>query len=112
MLDGVVSRAGRAESRTVRGGTMDMQCQKHIVVVDDEPGIRETIQEYLELHAFRVTAAGGGEELRRAIEANDVDLVLLDIRMPGEAEIGRAHVCTPVTNAHLLSRLLLDKNKK
>jgi two-component system phosphate regulon response regulator OmpR len=61
-----------------------MQGQKHIVVVDDEPGIRETIQEYLELHDFQVTAAGGGEELRRAIEANDVDLVLLDIRMPGE----------------------------
>src|SRR3546814_1273890 len=105
MLDGVVSRAGRAESRTVRGGTMDMQCQKHIVVVDDEPGIRETIQEYLELHAFRVTAAGGGEELLRATDANDVDLVLLDIRMPGEdgltlapllrpekQEIGRARV--------------------
>src|SRR3546814_9404041 len=63
---------------------MDIQFQKHIVVVDYEPGIRETIREYLELHAFRVTAAGGGEELRRAIEANDVDLVLLDIRMPGE----------------------------
>src|SRR3546814_16592502 len=63
---------------------MDMQCQKHIVVVDDEPGIRETIQEYLELHAFRVTAAGGGEELRRAIEAHAVDLVLLALRMPGE----------------------------
>src|SRR3546814_3894059 len=63
---------------------MNMEWQKHIVVVDDEPGIRGTIQEYLELHAFRVFAAGGGEELRRAIEANDVDLVLLDIRMPGE----------------------------
>ena len=61
-----------------------MQGQKHIVVVDDEPGIRETIQEYLELHDFRVTAAGGGEELRRAIAGNAVDLVLLDIRMPGE----------------------------
>src|SRR3546814_5266816 len=27
-------------------------------------------------------------------------------------EIGRAHVCTPVTNAHLVCRLLLDKKKK
>lgn len=61
-----------------------MQGQKHIVVVDDEPGIRETIQEYLELHDYRVTAAGGGEELRRAVDGNSVDLVLLDIRMPGE----------------------------
>jgi two-component system phosphate regulon response regulator OmpR len=61
-----------------------MQGQKHIVVVDDEPGIRETIQEYLELHNFRVTAADGGTRLREVIALNDVDLVLLDIRMPGE----------------------------
>src|SRR3546814_9512902 len=27
------------------------------------------------------------------------------------AEIGRAHVCTPVTNAHLVCRLMLEKNK-
>ena len=61
-----------------------MQGQKHIIVVDDEPGIRETIQEYLELHDFRVTTAGGGEELRQVIGDDDADLVLLDIRMPGE----------------------------
>src|SRR3546814_2160703 len=29
----------------------------------------------------------------------------------GQAQIGRAHVCTPVTNAHLVCRLLLEKNK-
>src|SRR3546814_10460612 len=29
-----------------------------------------------------------------------------------ESEIGRAHVCTPVTNAHLVCRLLLEKNKE
>lgn len=61
-----------------------MQGQKHIVVVDDEPGIRETIEEYLELHDFQVTAVGGGEGLREVIDDQDVDLVLLDIRMPGE----------------------------
>ncbi len=61
-----------------------MQGQKHIVVVDDEPGIRETIQEYLELHDFKVTPADGGESLRKVIDQDDVDLVLLDIRMPGE----------------------------
>ena len=61
-----------------------MQEQKHIVVVDDEPGIRETIQEYLELHDFRVTAVDGGEALRDAVDGSEVDLVLLDIRMPGE----------------------------
>src|SRR3546814_5653516 len=39
-----------------------------------------------------------------------------DIRTRGRKstwrEIGRAHVCTPVTNAHLVCRLLLEKNKK
>src|SRR3546814_6980827 len=30
---------------------------------------------------------------------------------PNDEEIGRAHVCTPVTNAHLVCRLLLEKNK-
>src|SRR3546814_8014367 len=30
----------------------------------------------------------------------------------GAAKIGRAHVCTPVTNAHLVCRLLVDKQKK
>lgn len=65
-------------------GAFEMQGRKHIVVVDDEPGIRETIEEYLELHDFQVTAVGGGEGLREVIDDKDVDLVLLDIRMPGE----------------------------
>src|SRR3546814_3320503 len=30
------------------------------------------------------------------------------VRRPGPSQIGRAHVCTPVTNAHLVCRLLLD----
>ncbi len=56
----------------------------HILVVDDEPDIRETLQDYLELHGYRVTQAEGGEALRSAIDAEEIDLVLLDINMPGE----------------------------
>ncbi|MGI9419159.1 MAG: response regulator [Geminicoccaceae bacterium] len=60
--------------------------QLHIVVVDDEPEIRETIQDYLELHECRVTQADGGASLRAIIEQQKdaIDLVLLDIAMPGE----------------------------
>ena len=61
-----------------------MTGKPHIVVVDDEADIRETIQDYLELHGFAVTAVEGGEALRQLIEAQAVDLVLLDINMPGE----------------------------
>lgn len=56
----------------------------HIVVVDDERDIRETVAEYLSLHGFRVTPAAGGEELRRVLDGGRVDLVVLDIAMPGE----------------------------
>ncbi len=56
----------------------------HIVVVDDEPDIRETVREYLSLHGFRVTAASGGVELRKILEESSVQLAILDIAMPGE----------------------------
>jgi DNA-binding response OmpR family regulator len=56
----------------------------HILVVDDEPDIRETVQDYLELHGFAVTQADGGEAMRAAVADQEIDLVLLDINMPGE----------------------------
>ena len=57
---------------------------KHVVVVDDEPDIRETLREYLELQGFLVTCADGGASLRRVVDEEHVDLVVLDIAMPGE----------------------------
>lgn len=56
----------------------------HIVVVDDEEDIRETLKEYLELQGFRVTAANGATELRALVENESFDVALLDINMPGE----------------------------
>jgi len=56
----------------------------HIVVVDDERDVRDTVGEYLSLHGFRVTAVDGGEALRRIVEEGRVDLVVLDVAMPGE----------------------------
>ena len=56
----------------------------HIVVVDDERDLRETVAEYLSLHGYRVTPAANGVELRAILEGGRVDLVVLDIAMPGE----------------------------
>ena len=61
-----------------------MSKEVHLVVVDDEPDIREMLQEYLEMQGFQVTAADGGEALRAIVADRDVDLVILDITMPGE----------------------------
>lgn len=56
----------------------------HIVVVDDEADLRDAVREYLVDHGYAVSTADGGESLRAIMSERAVDLVLLDIRMPGE----------------------------
>src|SRR5262249_17221463 len=57
----------------------------HIVVVDDEAGIRESIVEYLEPLGFRVSEAADGAALQRIVaEGEPVDLALLDVHLAGE----------------------------
>lgn len=55
-----------------------------ILVCDDEPDLREMLQEYLEKRGYRVTLAGDAPAMRDAVEAEAPDLILLDINMPGE----------------------------
>lgn len=56
----------------------------HILVVDDDPGIREVLTEYLGRHGFDARAAGSAAEMDRALEAGRPDLIVLDVMMPGE----------------------------
>lgn len=56
----------------------------HIVVVDDDPDVRETVAEYLRRNGFAVTEAEGGAALREVMAARPIDLALLDVNMPGE----------------------------
>jgi two-component system OmpR family response regulator len=56
----------------------------HLLVVDDEAEIRALIQRYFGARGFRVSAAADGATLRAAIAADGVDVVLLDLGLPGE----------------------------
>ena len=56
----------------------------HVLVVDDHRDIREPLGRYLERHDVRVTLADGSAAARRVLRAAAVDLVVLDIMMPGE----------------------------
>jgi two-component system OmpR family response regulator len=58
--------------------------QPHILVVDDDPAIRELMQEYLTENELRVTTAASGAEMNRALQECVIDLVLLDLRLGGE----------------------------
>jgi DNA-binding response OmpR family regulator len=55
-----------------------------IIVCDDEPDIRDTVSEYLENNKYAVTTAAGGRALRELITTRQFDVVILDVRMPGE----------------------------
>jgi len=54
----------------------------HILVVDDEPDIRETVQDILEDEGYTVSGAENGEAARRGLRERRPDLMLLDIWMP------------------------------
>src|SRR5215510_1977136 len=56
----------------------------HILVVDDHREIRESLAQFLRKNGRRATAVDSAEAARKAIKENRIDLVILDIMMPGE----------------------------
>jgi len=56
---------------------------RKIMVVDNEPDIVDLTRTVLELGGYNVVTAHSGEECLRKLEDEEVDLVLLDIMMPG-----------------------------
>lgn len=75
----------------------------HILIVDDDREIRDLVSGYLRKNGLRVTIAADGRQMRAFLDADRVDLVVLDIMMPGddglvlcrELRAGR-HKTTPV----------------
>jgi two-component system OmpR family response regulator len=58
--------------------------EPHILLVDDERSIRDPLAQYLSRQGLRVSKAENGEAARALLAAYAIDLVLLDIMMPGE----------------------------
>ncbi|MDR6433394.1 response regulator [Brucella pseudogrignonensis] len=61
-----------------------MEHVDHILVVDDDREIRELVSSYLKKNGFRATVSADGRQMRNFLEANSVDLIVLDIMMPGD----------------------------
>ena len=55
----------------------------YLLVVDDEPITRQSLTDILRLEGYAVTSAANGNEAIEYIRKNPVDLILLDLRMPG-----------------------------
>ena len=54
-----------------------------VLIVDDEPIVREVVARYLSHEGYRHARGGDGEAARELIERTDPDLVLLDVMLPG-----------------------------
>ncbi len=61
-----------------------MSPRANLLVVDDDPSVRAMLVEYLGSHGFAARAAPDGAAMRAEIERELPDLILLDLRLPGE----------------------------
>lgn len=56
----------------------------HILIVDDDREIRDLLSRFLQKHGFRASVAGDGREMRRVLGDARIDLIVLDLMLPGE----------------------------
>ncbi len=61
-----------------------MAAADHILIVDDELELRRLLSDYLEKNGYRVSSAGDGKAMRAALDRTRVDLIVLDLMLPGE----------------------------
>jgi len=55
-----------------------------ILMVDDDPGIRDVVSDFLGRHGYKVETAADAPEMERVLERGPVDLIVLDVMLPGE----------------------------
>ena len=84
---GIPSAAGaivRPDGDARRGGTTFVSPKATILVVDDEPDVREVLEEYLVAHGYAVVGAESAGVAKTMVAQHPIDLALVDIHMPGE----------------------------
>jgi len=79
-----------------------MKAADHIVIVDDQPEICELVYNYLSGEGYRVSTANDGPSMRRIMQQYDVDLVLLDIQLPGDDGLSLARQLRAVSDIGII----------
>jgi len=73
-----------AASRHYSGLNMPKTIPPHILIVDDDPQIRDLLREYFTSNELRVNVASCGKEMAGILVDHSIDLVVLDLRLAGE----------------------------
>ncbi len=73
----------------------------HILVVDDDEGIRELVKKYLEENNFLISTAKNAEDAKEKVSIIKFDLIVLDIMMPGKSGLqftseNKKNINTPI----------------
>ncbi len=61
-----------------------MSDHPHLLIVDDDREIRSLLRQYLEREGYRVTTVADAAQMRQALQHNRIDLIVLDLMLPGE----------------------------
>ena len=62
----------------------DLETAGHVLVVDDDREIRDLVERFLTKNGYRVTTVQDGKAMRRALADWHIDLIILDLMLPGE----------------------------
>jgi two-component system OmpR family response regulator len=72
------------ENRPILLTSVSAQPRGHILVVEDDPVIHRMLSEVLGENGFSVTGAGSAVEMDRVLASSEIDLMVLDVMLPGE----------------------------
>jgi two-component system, OmpR family, response regulator len=76
----------------------------HLLIVDDDAGIRDLLQGYLHAQGYGATAVGDGKAMWQALREGTFDLVVLDLMLPGDNGIT---LCRKLRESHDLPVIML-----
>ncbi|MCX7898385.1 MAG: response regulator [Rhodocyclaceae bacterium] len=81
---------------------MDASLSPRILVVDDDPALRELLTDYLASHGFRVEAVADGAAMRAALSAEFPDAIVMDLMLPGEDGLALTRAVRAQSNVPIL----------
>jgi two-component system OmpR family response regulator len=81
-----------------------MEQSPHILIVDDDKEIRDLLSKFLARNGLRVSLAADGRDMRRALADSKIDLIVLDVMLPGETGLA---LCAQVRATSRIPVLML-----
>ncbi len=82
---------------------------RHILVVDDDTQLREQMVGYLSEHGYLLHSASDGASMERKLAEAPIDLIVLDVMMPGEDGLSICRRLAQMLNGRISVRSIVDK---